>query len=207
MSTDHKALAVIAAVAVMGVGVRLTRDPASADALVGASAANAAGRSAGSKKSPAAGASDDQKPKKGKRTTKKTAASTPGSTQPTAGTPTLPTGSDQAGYIGGRLDMDIATLAQIESLPGIGPTLGARIVLDRKAHGPFLNKEGLQRVRGIGPVMLQRLDSLITFSGRLTPLPDSAAASLKPDGLTSKSDSSRSRAGTSKKRAKKPNIS
>ena len=200
MSTDHKALAIIAAVAVMGVGVRLTRDPASADALVGGSAANAAARSTG----------DNQKPKKGKRTSKKTATpqpATPVITPLPVSPPFIPGGLDRPGYIGTRLDLDGATLAQIESLPGIGPKMGARIVLDRAAHGPFLNKEGFSRVKGVGPVLLQRVDSLVTFSGRLTPLPDSAAASLKPDGLTSKSDSTRSRAGTSKKRAKKPGFS
>lgn len=204
MSTDHKALAVIAAVAVMGVGVRLTRDPASADALVGASAANAAARGTGSRRTAGSVATNDQKPKKTKRTAKKTPLATP---QTTAPAPFPAATFDQQGHVEGRLDMDAATLAQIESLPGIGPTLAARIVLDRAAHGPFLNKEGLHRVRGVGPVLLQRLDSLVTFSGRLTPLPDSAAASLKSDGLTSRRDSSASRAKTSKKRAKKPGFS
>lgn len=205
MSTDHKALAVIAAVAVMGVGVRLTRDPASADALVGASAANAAARGTGSRRTAGSVATNDQKPKKTKRTAKKTPSATPQTTAPAAPFPAAT--FDQQGHVEGRLDMDAATLAQIESLPGIGPTLAARIVLDRAAHGPFLNKEGLHRVRGVGPVLLQRLDSLVTFSGRLTPLPDSAAASLKSDGLTSRRDSSASRAKTSKKRAKKPGFS
>ena len=209
MSSDHKALAVIAAVAAMGVGVRLTRDPASADAIVGASATTAAARASGggggAKRAASSGSADDQKPKKGKR--RKQAAPSPSSGTPAAVMAPAPGALDRAGYVGDRLDLDGATLAQIESLPGIGPKLAGRIVLDRAAHGPFLNKEGLHRVKGVGPVLLQRLDSLVTFSGRLTPLPDSAAASLKPDGLTSRSDSTRSRAKSAKKRAKKPGFS
>ena len=205
MSTDHKALAVIAAVAVMGVGVRLTREPGSTDAMVGATATQAASRPPASKKPVNAGASNGQKPKKGKRATQSPA---PPPATPAPVTPPFPTGSlDRPGYLGSQLDLDGATLAQIESLPGIGPKLAARIVLDRASHGPFLNKEGLHRVKGVGTVLIKRLDSLVTFSGRRTPLPDSAAASLLPDGLTSRADSSQSRAKRAKKRAKKPGFS
>jgi competence protein ComEA len=57
----------------------------------------------------------------------------------------------------GSLEVDRATAADWERLPGIGPALAARIVADRAAHGPFLRPEGLLRVRGIGPKTLDRL--------------------------------------------------
>jgi hypothetical protein len=43
--------------------------------------------------------------------------------------------------------------------------MARRIVIERMAHGPFLNSYGLRRVRGAGPRFLQRIDSLVTFSG------------------------------------------
>lgn len=57
----------------------------------------------------------------------------------------------------GRLDPDRATAAEWERLPGIGPSLAARIVADRDAHGDFGSPEGLLRVRGIGPRTVERL--------------------------------------------------
>jgi competence ComEA-like helix-hairpin-helix protein len=57
----------------------------------------------------------------------------------------------------GRLDVDRATGAEFERLPGIGPALAARIIADRSSRGPFSTPEGLLRVRGIGPKTLDRL--------------------------------------------------
>ncbi|HKN67119.1 MAG TPA: helix-hairpin-helix domain-containing protein [Gemmatimonadaceae bacterium] len=71
------------------------------------------------------------------------------------------------------LDLDVATAAQIESLPGVGPVLARRIVADRAARGDFGSLANFQRVKGIGPALAARLDSMVTFSG--TPRPSSAA--------------------------------
>ena len=57
----------------------------------------------------------------------------------------------------GGLEMDRATASDWERLPGIGPSLAARIVADRAEHGPFQTPEGLLRVRGIGPRTLERI--------------------------------------------------
>lgn len=57
----------------------------------------------------------------------------------------------------GGLEMDRATAADWERLPGIGPSLAARIVADRAERGPFQTPEGLLRVRGIGPRTLDRI--------------------------------------------------
>ena len=57
----------------------------------------------------------------------------------------------------GSLDVDRASAADWERLPGIGPALAARIVADRGERGPFHGPEGLLRVRGIGAKTLARL--------------------------------------------------
>src|SRR5512143_3369390 len=49
----------------------------------------------------------------------------------------------------GKLDLDIATAAQLDSLPGVTPMMARRIVADRMARGPFMGKDGLQRVTGV----------------------------------------------------------
>jgi len=62
----------------------------------------------------------------------------------------------------GTLDPDRATAADWERLPGIGPSLAARIVSDRAANGPFGSVDGLARVRGIGPKTVERLRPFLT---------------------------------------------
>ena len=63
------------------------------------------------------------------------------------------------------VDMDRATAAEIEALPGIGPSLAAEIVAQRDSSGPFGTVEAFCRVRGIGPAMVARLRSRMVFSG------------------------------------------
>jgi competence protein ComEA len=69
----------------------------------------------------------------------------------------------------GRVDLDVAAEKEIEALRHIGPALARRIVADRDSFGPFGSMEGLSRVKGIGPSMVAKLDSTVTFS--LVPRP------------------------------------
>lgn len=64
----------------------------------------------------------------------------------------------------GPVDLDVATAEEIEALRHIGPVLARRIVADRDSFGPFGSREGLLRVRGIGPSMVEKLDTSVTFS-------------------------------------------
>ena len=65
----------------------------------------------------------------------------------------------------GPVDLDTAGVGQIVALRHVGPALAKRIVADRDSFGPFGSLEGLQRVKGIGPSMVEKLDSAVTFSG------------------------------------------
>ena len=49
-----------------------------------------------------------------------------------------------------QVDVNTAGAAELERLPGVGPTLARRIVEYRDAHGPFGEAEDLSRVKGIG---------------------------------------------------------
>lgn len=64
-----------------------------------------------------------------------------------------------------RVDLDTAPPAEIEQLPGVGPALAKRVAADRSAKGAFGCLAALHMVRGIGPALLARVDSLVTFSG------------------------------------------
>src|SRR5205814_10498390 len=61
-----------------------------------------------------------------------------------------------------KVNINTATLDQLESLPGIGPALGQRIVDYRTQHGPFHSVQDLLNVSGIGDKRLADLKPLIT---------------------------------------------
>ncbi|MBC7260209.1 MAG: ComEA family DNA-binding protein [Chloroflexi bacterium] len=60
------------------------------------------------------------------------------------------------------LNINMATAAELEQLPGIGPSLADRIVQYRQEHGPFRTVDALLLVSGIGPATLDRIRSLVT---------------------------------------------
>jgi len=65
-----------------------------------------------------------------------------------------------------RIDIDRATAEELTRLPRIGPALASRIVADRGMRGPFGSLEGLGRVSGVGPVLLETVRRHVSFSGR-----------------------------------------
>ena len=69
----------------------------------------------------------------------------------------------------GRLDLDVASAVEIDSLSGVGPALAKRIVADRMVNGAFRELTALRRVKGVSAKLLVRLDSVVSFSGVYKP--------------------------------------
>ena len=63
----------------------------------------------------------------------------------------------------GKVNLNTATLAQLDTLPGIGPAYAQRIIDYRTASGPFASIDQLQNVKGIGPKTFDKLKDLITI--------------------------------------------
>jgi competence protein ComEA len=84
------------------------------------------------------------------------AVASPAAAAPTAGGPpaALP-------KVVRTINVNAASAAELELLPGIGPALARRIVDDRAAHGPFRSVNDLDRVKGIGPRTIERLRPLL----------------------------------------------
>ena len=61
------------------------------------------------------------------------------------------------------VDLNAANPEQLDTLPGIGPALAARIVAYRDEHGPFTEVEQLNKVKGIGARTLEKLRPLLVL--------------------------------------------
>ena len=85
-----------------------------------------------------------------------------------------------AAAIGEPVDLNRASLRELDALPGVGPVLAARIIDHRTRHGAFRSKDDLRAVRGIGPRLFERLEPLI----RAAPaLPEPRAAVGAADSI------------------------
>lgn len=64
-----------------------------------------------------------------------------------------------------RVNINTATLVDLEALPGIGPVIAGRIIEYRNANGPFPSVEELVAVEGISDNLLDELRPLVTVDG------------------------------------------
>jgi competence protein ComEA len=60
------------------------------------------------------------------------------------------------------ININTASQAELESLPGIGPTTAQKIIQYREQNGPFVNTQDIINVSGIGPGTYERIKDLIT---------------------------------------------
>ena len=66
------------------------------------------------------------------------------------------------GATGSLVDLNTATLAQLDGLPGVGPVLAQRILDARQAQGGFRGVSDLRKVDGIGDARYEQLKDLVT---------------------------------------------
>ena len=63
----------------------------------------------------------------------------------------------------GKININTATIAELESLPRIGPKVAQRIIDYRTQNGPFKKVEDLMKVQGIGEKIFNQLKDRITI--------------------------------------------
>jgi competence protein ComEA len=71
-------------------------------------------------------------------------------------------GAGAPGGAAGPVNLNTATLAQLDTLPGVGPVLAQRIIDHRERHGAFRAVGDLRQVDGIGEARYEQLRDLVT---------------------------------------------
>lgn len=62
-----------------------------------------------------------------------------------------------------KVNINRATLAELQSLNGIGPAMASKIIEYRKLNGPFKSIEDLKNVSGIGESKFKELENYVTI--------------------------------------------
>jgi competence protein ComEA len=73
-----------------------------------------------------------------------------------------PSGPAAGGVPGAPLNLNTATVAQLDELDGVGPATAQKIVAYRESHGGYRSVAELDQVPGIGPKRLASLKPHLT---------------------------------------------
>jgi len=74
--------------------------------------------------------------------------------------------AESKGGSGVLVNINTASVEELQALPGIGSARAEEIVALRKTRGSFRTVDELLEVRGIGPAMLERMRPQVTLSGK-----------------------------------------
>ena len=77
------------------------------------------------------------------------------------------------------INLNTATSAQLQEVPGIGPVTADKILKMRKSYGPFKSVDDLRAIKGIGPKRLEKMRKYLTIE-KLSRKGDSKAAEKNP---------------------------
>ncbi|MGJ4149212.1 helix-hairpin-helix domain-containing protein [Corynebacterium macclintockiae] len=94
-------------------------------------------------------------------------AAAPGDPNKAGGNPGANSGANPGSKAGasaeGKINLNTADSAQLETISGIGPATAEAIIAWRDSNGPFTSVEQLLEVRGIGPAKFESMRDAVTI--------------------------------------------
>jgi competence protein ComEA len=85
------------------------------------------------------------------------------------------------------ININTADSAQLQLVPGIGPSTAEKILQMRKSYGTFKSVNDLMAIRGIGPKRLEKMRKYLTVGKSASPAANAtqpASAKTKPHAPT-----------------------
>ncbi len=73
----------------------------------------------------------------------------------------LPSKTEEVYYTGPKININTATAEELTELPRVGPKTAKRIIDDRTLNGPFITKQDITRIKGIGPKTFAKFRHMI----------------------------------------------
>jgi competence ComEA-like helix-hairpin-helix protein len=67
------------------------------------------------------------------------------------------------------VNLNTASSAELQQVPGIGPVTAEKILQARKSYGKFKSVNDLEAIRGIGPTRLDKMRKYLTVGAPATP--------------------------------------
>lgn len=80
------------------------------------------------------------------------------------------------------INLNTASSAELQEVPGIGPATAEKILKARKSYGAFTSVDDLQSIKGIGPKRLDKMRKYLTVgkTPQAAKAPTSAATAHRP---------------------------
>ena len=95
------------------------------------------------------------------RVPEKGAAKSSGTSKSTSSS-TSASKSSETADAGGLININTADEAELDKLPGVGPSTAQKIIEYRETEGPFASPEDLMKVKGIGKAKYEKMKERIT---------------------------------------------
>ncbi|GMQ79392.1 MAG: hypothetical protein BMS9Abin02_1980 [Anaerolineae bacterium] len=80
-----------------------------------------------------------------------------------AAAPVVTNGSSSSDSVDNKVNINTATIEELEKLPGIGPVTAQKIIDYRQTNGLFQDIEALMNVSGIGPGKFEQIQDLVSL--------------------------------------------
>lgn len=90
------------------------------------------------------------------------ATSVPAANNLSAPTPTVVVTNSAPSTASAKINLNTATLEELDTLPGIGPALAQRILDYRAQHGSFKDIAELKEIKGIGDALFDEIKEKVT---------------------------------------------
>lgn len=81
----------------------------------------------------------------------------------TAGVVAGASSSKPSATVTGKVNLNSASLTELDTLPGIGPAYATRIIEYRQSHGGFRDISELKNIKGIGAKTYEKLKEFVTI--------------------------------------------